>query len=168
VAVIVHQVPIIEKETTVLVRGKGIPVLENQLVVWVAIRPKGVEVPPPVTDAFPAILDLGFNHNFFLRDDHFFEWAGYRQEDTGAIGRRRFFGSAIHLRPFNIWIFRNKPRRRDELRSAIPVLLELADGLAVNIPGHSLPRLPLLGLNALLTNRLRLAVDGEKRRFSLR
>lgn len=166
-AVLLRNVPIIEKETTAFVRGKGIPIFENQLVVWLAIRPKGVALPPPVTDAFPAILDLGFNHNFFLRDDHFYEWAGYRQEDTGVLGKRIFFGKALPLRPFNIWIFRNKPRWRDELRNDVPFLLELADGLAVNVPGHNLPRMPLLGLNALLTNRLRLAVDGEKRRFSL-
>jgi hypothetical protein len=87
-AVLLRNVPIVEQETTVKVRGKGIPILENQLVGWVAIRPKGIELPPLVTDAY--------------------------------------------------------------------------------LPGHGTPRLPLLGLNALLTNRLRLTVDGANRRFSLR
>jgi hypothetical protein len=167
-AVILRNVPIAEDQSIVAVRGEGIVIHENQLVVWVAIRRKGIDFPPPLTDALPAILDPGFIHNFFLRDDHFFQWAGYRQEDTGVIGVRRFFGHLLPLRPFNLWVFRNKYGRRDDLSRAVPFLMELADGLAVNLPGHGAPRLPLVGLKPFLTHRLRLTVDGVKRSFSLR
>jgi hypothetical protein len=43
-AVILRNVPIAENQSIVAVRGEGIVIHENQLVVWVAIRPKGIDV----------------------------------------------------------------------------------------------------------------------------
>jgi hypothetical protein len=49
-----------------------------------------------------------------------------------------------------------------------PLLLDLPTGIAVYTDTEHYPRLPLLGLRAILSNNLHLAVDGEKQLINLR
>lgn len=48
------------------------------------------------------------------------------------------------------------------MRDASPYCLELPRGIAVYPTEGEFPRLPLLGLRALISNRLHLAVDGGR------
>ena len=48
------------------------------------------------------------------------------------------------------------------------ILLRLARGIAIHPASEAYPRLPLLGLRAILSNHLYLAVDGERQQATLR
>jgi hypothetical protein len=68
----------------------------------------------------------------------------------------------------SLWIHPNVPGRRD-LKEARPYRLQLPEGMAVYpAEGSVYPRLPLLGLRALLRNKLKLVIDGKHNRISLR
>ncbi len=68
----------------------------------------------------------------------------------------------------NVWLHRNVPRERDQLLDQPPHCLELPRGIAVYPAGSDFPRLPLLGLRALVSNRLLLSVAGDRTEVSLR
>src|SRR5206468_2799883 len=82
-------------------------------------------------------------------------------EDQGSI-KRKYYNSGVH-----IWLhrapyedFRKRPARP-------PLLLGKTKMMRVMVPQtqESWPRLPLLGLEALMANGLRLSVLGESSRF---
>ena len=52
--------------------------------------------------------------------------------------------------------------------SGEPIFLELVNGIAVYPDADRYPRLPLLGLRAVLSNRLHLSIDGEHASLSIR
>jgi hypothetical protein len=71
------------------------------------------------------------------------------------------------LRFANVWIHRNQPGKRD-LRAGDPFLLALDEGIAIYPnDGSNYPRLPLLGLRAIIKNNLRLVIDGKGKFVSL-
>jgi hypothetical protein len=62
----------------------------------------------------------------------------------------------------------DQPGKRDELAEP-PFCLELEEGIAVYPRGVvQAPRLPLLGLRAIVRNGLHLAINGKKSLVSLR
>jgi hypothetical protein len=67
----------------------------------------------------------------------------------------------------NVWLHRNLSGYRDQLASLPPLCLQL-NGVALfpQAVGNA-PRLPLLGLRALVLNRLRVTIDCEHRLVSL-
>ena len=74
----------------------------------------------------------------------------------------------IPLRAGNVWIHPNKPGDR-ELSGEPPFCLALEEGIGVYPKGMQNPaRLPMLGLRGLTRNNLKLLIDGESRRVTLR
>ncbi len=53
-------------------------------------------------------------------------------------------------------------------RAAEPYCLELFPGVGMCPPDVGRPRLPLLGMRALMRNKLRLLLNGDRRNISLR
>jgi hypothetical protein len=60
-----------------------------------------------------------------------------------------------------LWLHPNRPGNREIMRPAKAHSLTLAEGIAV-YPGATYPRLPLLGLRALVQNRLKLTIDEDR------
>jgi hypothetical protein len=93
---------------------------------------------------FFAILDTGLNHNFALRAEHLQQWAGVSAKQLGMV--------SINGYPIPI-------AQADLVLEGST--LALPDGIAVypaNVPFA--PRLPTLGLRALVRNRIRVLIDG--------
>jgi hypothetical protein len=67
----------------------------------------------------------------------------------------------------NIWLHSNE-RGEMAVSGNEPIFLEVLNGIAVYPDGAEYPRLPLLGLRAILSNRLHLVIDGERTSVTLR
>jgi hypothetical protein len=79
-----------------------------------------------------------------------------------GLGTIRHTGRRIPLHAADVWLHRNRPGERDQLLDVPPFRLELPRGIAVSASEGRFPRLPLLGLRALLGNQLHLTVSGER------
>src|SRR5262245_23267545 len=101
-------------------------------------------------------------------------WAGLRTQNLRALGQARVRGigtgaQMVPLYAAALWIHRNRPGQRDQLTDESPHRLALDTGIALHPhQGADAPRLPLLGLRALVTNNLHLAIDGRRRYVTLR
>jgi hypothetical protein len=125
--------------------------------------------PEENTPKFPALLDTGNNSGFSLQDRHLREWAGVDPGLLDPIGRLTIEGKVITCREATIWLYPNIPGRQDVADGRQPLGLNLSKGIAVYTqdavpPG---PRLPLLGLPALLENDLDFWLDPERRHVTV-
>jgi hypothetical protein len=116
----------------------------------------------------PALLDTGNNHNFSIQEHHLTRWAGIHPDALRFLGVIRDREYSPSLRFAKIWIHRNRAGTRD-LSKVEPFLLRLDAGIAVYPSDKSnYPRLPLLGLRAILDNDLKLVLDGKRNHVSLK
>lgn len=150
-------------------RGASIEVRHPQIIVWVSVglrEPSGWD---PRLPRFPAILDTGNSHNFLIRESHLAAWAGIDHRALDEFGRVDVSGQPVTERLAQVFVHRNLPRRRDSFYEAPPFHASAGDRIAVCPDSHPrAPRLPLLGLRSLISNRLTLTIDGVRGEVSLR
>jgi hypothetical protein len=169
VTTILRGLPYFDARTVVVVRNREVPIKPQQIVIWVSLADIEQSELVSGTPRFPAILDTGCSHNFGIREEHLIQWAGLRPEYFRKIGDTRVNNVAVSLHHADVWLHRNEPGRRDEMRDDRPFCLELDQGIMVYPTGTpNAPRLPLLGLRGLKWARLQLAIDCEHRRVRLR
>ena len=151
---IIDRLPIYEEPSLIDVGGEIIQVYRNQIIVWVSLDLK----------PFPAILDTGHSHNFSIARRHL---------GTPGLGlncrrsaQSRISGHWVPQCAAQLRLHRNVAGRR-ELRDAYP--LKMVGGIAV-IPDDLpiAPRLPLLGIKAIIGNELRMILDGKRREVTLK
>jgi hypothetical protein len=75
--------------------------------------------------------------------------------------------SEFPLHRIRVWLYRNQ-RGGTAVPEDEPLYLNLPDGVAVFPDGEKYPRLPLLGLRAILSNSLHLTIDGARTSVTLR
>ena len=171
---VLRSLPYFPTETAIVLGSERIAVRRYQIIVWLSIAGIGDDEPPTDPRRFHAILDTGHNDNFAisprqLRDWVGIAWAGLPLE-PGV--ERRYQTIPVPHRRANLWLHPNQFGWRDEFDPGLPpVLLELDAGIAVYGDGEQVgvtattgligPRLPLLGLRALTTSRLRLRVEAD-------
>ncbi|MEX1096302.1 MAG: hypothetical protein WED34_09650 [Planctomycetales bacterium] len=161
---IIRRLPFSAERTEAMTPTGPVVVRPYQAIVWVSLSVQG-----KLSARFPAILDTGHSHNFSIHERHLAAWAGLNRDDLAELGVVLVNRQAVELRQADIALWRNVPGRRDELQEAAPFLLRAPDGIAVHEEGTPYaPRLPLLGMRALVRNRLRLTVDGADRSVSIR
>jgi hypothetical protein len=159
---IVNRCPFFDKETQVAVPEGTILVRPYQMVVWVSLRFREAESRP-----FPAVFDTGHSHNFSLGTEHLEEWAGVKKVDVLRIGAAKVNERPIALVRATLLLHRNVRGFRDELRGD-PWPLEFSEGIALYERGDPFtPRLPLLGLRAIVKSGLRAVTDGAKCELSI-
>lgn len=164
---LLNSMPFLADPGEIVVRDERVIVRANQLIMWVTLTLRRVDVPNPTATPFPVILDTGHTHSFSIHERHLRDWAGLRPEmllELKAIRERR---QRITLRAANIWAHPNERHSRERLASRPPILVEADAGIAV-YPGNDFPRLPILGLRAIAYNQLVLEVSGAKRQATLR
>jgi hypothetical protein len=134
----------------------------------VSLAPRSV-FDPSRRPRFPALLDTAHTHNFLVREEHLVRWAGVRPEGL-ALGRGEVLqeGRRFPLRAAQLWVHPNAPGQWDRVSGGDPYLLEVPEGIVVSPAGSTYPRLPLLGLRAIMRNKLRLTVNGGSGLVSLR
>lgn len=165
---VLRQLPFKEAADELAVRPERNAIKPYQIIVWVSVTLRSVVELPPQTPRIPAILDTGHTGDFSIQDQHLTQWAGLELTALPQIRRIRDRGRHIPVHAANLWIHRNLPGKRDEFTNEPPWLLPLKHGIAV-YPGELLfPRLPLLGLRALVRNKLHFTMDPERCFINLR
>jgi hypothetical protein len=107
-------------------------------------------------------------NNFSIREHQLKRWGGIHPESLPYLGKLRETERTPSLRSASIWIHRNRAGSR-ELSDREPFLLHLPEGIAIYpSDGSNYPRLPLLGLRAIINNKLKLVIDGNWKHASLR
>jgi hypothetical protein len=163
---ILDRLPIANEHRLIDVRGEPVKLRPYQIVIRVSIL--NVQEWDPRAPNFPALLDTGNNLNFSIQTNHLTRWAGIHPKSLTPLSVVREGERSPSLHSANIWIHRNESGTRD-LRDAQPYLLPLPEGIAIYpTDGSNYPRLPLLGLRAILKNNLKLVIDGKRKHVSLR
>jgi hypothetical protein len=140
-----------------------------KIIVGISLTLVGEYAFPHGVVTLPAILDTGFNRTLEIDEWHLVKWAGLRMEHLDPIEKDKSHeGRKYDLCKANLWLHRTPyagPRRPPD-RS--PLLLENSRQVRVMAPiGKPNPRLPLLGLAALIANNLQVFIDGENSRFRI-
>jgi len=166
---IVYELPFFDKSTKVEVQGQEHRVFPLEILVWVSLAPRGVREIPARTPKIPAILDPAFTDGFLIHQHHLRHFAGLLPEHLRRLNDAlRTHDRVIQLHAANLWLHRNEPGQRDSFAEVSPFLLELPRGIGVSTDEAVYPRLPLLGARALRTAGLKLFVDYERCRLSIR
>jgi hypothetical protein len=161
---IIRQCPFYRVATQVEVAGQRVEVRPYQIILWVSLR-TGAAVSPP----FPAILDIGHSLNFSIREEQLRDWAGIVPSALREIGRTTLNNRPVFLSRADVGLHRNLKRQRDELLAAPPVTLVLPEGIVIHPRDDLLsPRLPLVGLRALVHNQLKAIIDGRNLLVSIK
>lgn len=165
---ILRQLPFQERNDEVTVGLERVPIKAYQIIVRVILTPRDILSLPPHSPRFPAVLDTAHSHNFSLRASHLTRRARVDDASLGRSGQVRERGRTLPLYGANLWLHRNLPGTRDEFSETPPFLLLLREGIAVYPGEGDFPRLPRLGLRALVRNRLHLTMDSERCQVNLR
>jgi len=153
----------------VRVQRHEVPIKADQLIVWVSLTEARRPSLDPGYPYFPAILDIGHNHNFAIQEQQLVNWAGMDPRVLTRVGGIRIGGERLPLFEVDVWLHTNVPGKRDIVTNKPPFRLELDEGVAIYPRTMtSAPRLPLLGLRALRVAGLRLSIDGQTQRVTIR
>src|SRR5205823_407 len=108
-ATILRRLPFSDQESEVTVGLERIRIKPCQIIVLVSISPWGLEKLPVGTPYFPAILDVGHNHNFSLQPRHLNTWARQPPAGFSKIGTITIKGQRVQLFGAHLWIHPNRP-----------------------------------------------------------
>ena len=137
----------------VSVGAETVQVHRNQIIAWISIG--------NVLRPFPAILDSGHGHNLSIARRQLVRWGGVVGEEIGELDVN---GRPVVQYEAEVRMHRNLPGRTGLRGDSYP--LEMPQGISVF--EEDAPRLPLIGLRTLVSNRLKLLIDGERREVTLR
>ena len=153
---ILDRLPIYEGPAIIPVGDEMIQVWQNQAIVWLSLQ--------DALRPFPAILDTGHSHDLSISRRHLERWTG---ANLPQIGWTRIGMEKVPQYGTKVFLHRNAPGTRQRSGQTHP--LQMDQGIAV-VPDESraAPRLPLLGMRALIGNRLRLIINGERRQVTLK
>jgi hypothetical protein len=163
---ILNRLPVAEKHYRLDCHGQNLEIKPYQIVLQVNISDD--ETWDARTPIFPALLDTGNHHAFSIQQQHLRRWAGIDPRFLRLQGKVRVGQRSATLHRARIWIHRNHAGKRD-LRGDKPFLLAVDEGIIAYPEDESnYPRLPLVGLRAILGSNLRLIIDGKRKHASLR
>jgi hypothetical protein len=161
-AAILRNLPFRKEQDEVVLGQERVPIKAYQIIAWFSLTARNVIELPPQAPRFPAIVDIGHNHNFSIQQRHLIDWAALPAERLPAIGQIRQGDRFLRLCAANVWIHPNVPGQRDQLSLDPPLLLTLDQGIAIYPSELAFPRVPLFGLRGLDRNKLHLIVDAER------
>ena len=134
-----------------------------------SLTPKTVAATGYMTACFPAILDIGYTHNFLIQEQHLVRWANIIPHELNRLGDVRHGRQRLPRYDANLWLYRITRGTHIRLESEQPHHLETPLGITVYPANNdNFPRLPLLGTRALLASELHLVINGETKWASLR
>jgi hypothetical protein len=151
---ILDRLPFGDRPHIITVGREAVDVHRNQIIVWISI---GNLLRP-----FPAILDTGHGHNRSIGRRRLERWGGVLAEDIGELD---IDGMPVTQYAADVHMHRNVPGRAALRGDTYP--LQMPQGISVFENGEA-PRLPLIGLRTIVSNRLRLLIDGDRREVTLR
>jgi hypothetical protein len=166
---ILDRLPIHQTRASLRFGDRYITVHHDQILVWVSIHLAKTLEPENSIPRFPALLDTGNNFAFSLQDRLLREWAGIDPSLLVVLGDVEINGRVVSRREASVWLYPNIPGRQEMDSGRPPFGLEMTKGIAV-YPQDTFPpapRLPLLGLPALLDNDLDWWLDPERRQITV-
>ena len=164
---IIDRLPIPDADVLAYVGAESVRLKANQIIVWISLAVESAANWSPTTPRFPAILDTGHTHNLAIQHQHLTRWAGLHPDRMRRLGHVRHLGKKRDLYAANAWLHCNQPGTTG-ISSEEPLFLKLLYGIAVHPDDEKFPRLPILGLRAILSNNLHLAIDGQHATVTLR
>ena len=166
---VLDQLPIVDKRTFARFDDKHVKVHRNQILVWISIQLAGAREVEKSIPKLPALLDIGNNFDLSIQHRHLREWAGIDPALLPLLGDIVIDDRTVDRHEAAVWLYPNAPGKREVASDKLPHLLEMRKGIAV-YPRDSLPqgpRLPLLGVAALVNNNLDFWLDTELRSISV-
>jgi hypothetical protein len=151
---VLDRLPIEDEPEAITVGAEAVTIKWFQVFAGVSI-----ETSPP----FPAVLDTGHSHNVSITGSQLANWAGLRPRQLRRIGTTRLKGETLWQLQGELRLHRNVPGTRELGEGSLPLVLD--EGFTLAPEGSS--RLPLIGLRAIVGNRLTLRIDGRRRRVTL-
>ncbi len=152
---ILDRLPIGDEPDTIIVGTESVTIKRFQIFVRVSIQ---------ASSPFPAILDTGHSHNFSITESQLAHWVRLRSREFKLIGTTRLKGEKLRQLQGELRLHRNRPGTRVLGEGSLPLVL--SEGFTLAPEGSS--RLPLIGLRAIVSNRLMIRIDGKRRRVTLR
>ena len=151
---ILDRLPIYDEPSLIEVQSEVYQVWTNQAIIWVSLG----ETSTP----FPTILDTGHSHNLSMARRHAEKWGRPTPEQ---VGQAKIAGHLVPRYASDLFVHRNVPGTH---RLSEVYRLRMDGGFAV-VPDDLpiAPRLPLLGIQTIISNKLRLIIDGERRQVTL-
>jgi hypothetical protein len=166
---ILRDLPFSIAPSTAFFQGRYVTIKSDQIIIWVGITEQAQSESRPALPFLPAIIDIGHNHNFSIREEHLIRWAGLDPRCLGQVGAVQIGSDRLSLLQADLWLRPNAREERDRPADRAPFRLDLDSGIAVYPPGMSYaPRLPIFGLRALRWAKFHLTVDGRRRPVTLR
>jgi len=166
---ILNRLPYSKKHSTLSVREEIVSVKPYQIIVWVSVAPVSLREWNSATPAFPAILDIGTNHNFVISRSHLVRRGGIQPEFLRRLGTTRLDDKRLITREADIWLYSNWKGQLEYRRERPPYRLNLNEGIIIRPDeGIRRPPLPLLGLRALTHNELVTIIDGARLEVTIR
>lgn len=163
---ILDRLPIPAEDTLAWMGAEDVRLKKHEIIVWVSLTIESASPWTSTTPRFPAIIDTGHTHTFVVNHQHLRRWCGIRSDMLRPLGHIRHAGKRIPLHALRLWLHSNRPGEM-AVSADEPFFLELLGGVAVYPDGEEYPRLPLLGMRAILGNHLRLTIDGERAAVTL-
>ena len=148
--------PYFSEKTKVKVLDEIVEVKAFQIIVWVSLSADDVFAWNPRMTRFPAILDIGNNHNFAMTEEHLVKWAGIHPSSLARLGMIRESRKKVPLCSAELWLHTDGD----------PFSLIVEEGIALY--DGDWPRLPILGLRALTKNKLQTFIDGDRKQVIIR
>ncbi len=166
---ILDRLPITEERASVRFGDRHVMVLPDQILVWVSVHLAGALQPEANIPLIPALLDSGNNFGFSLQHRQMREWAGIDPAILRVVGNTTIDGLPVPCHQAAIWLYPNVPGTREIAQGKPPFRLRMPKGIAAHPPGRvpAGPRLPLLGLPAILNNDLDWWIDPERREVTV-
>ena len=144
------------ESTTISFRSEVVQIKAFQIIVWVSVMSDEIDAWDPRTPRFPAILDVGNNHNFAVSGDHLVRWAGIQPVSLVELKHIRERGRRVPLRGGSLWLHTDRD----------PFKLIVENGIAIY--ENDGPRLPTLGLRALTNSKLQTFIYGNTKQVVIR
>lgn len=141
--------------------GETIRLKPHQILLWVSLTHRGLERLPPATPRLPVLLDTGHNHNFSLHEKHLMHsglespwpWSSVPLRVRDASGIEREVPRLL----VDVWLHPDPPYPSG---GAYPLRLGFRGAACYTAAtAVSGPHLPLLGLAALCTGSLTVALQ---------
>ncbi len=152
---ILDSLPISEEPATIIVGAESVTIKRFQIFAWVSLQ---------ASAPFPAILDTGHSHNFSIIESQLAHWASLRPGQFKLIGTTRLKGEKLWQLQGELRVHRNRAGTQELAEGSLPLIL--TEGFTLAPEGSS--RLPLIGLRAIVSNRLVLRIDGKRHLVTLR
>ena len=126
-----------------------------QIMVWVSLRTKD-----NLSRPFPAVLDTGLNHNLAINESLLHSWLDLTPARFDHWGFAKIEGEKIPVKMADALLHPNI-RGEKTMSGKAPFPLETPQGILIFPKTNVYPRLPILGLRALINSGLQTVISGK-------